>query len=170
MAASKRELLCLQFGLWRFLERMSQVTSSVTSPASPSTLFYRRVHIRNNYNVILIFSRLSFLPLRQEHPSFPDDRTSSAQWPARKSLLDPPAEVTPKMDDATPTAPEQGSIALQPLQAQPAEKETLLSPSSVALERLVPIDYINRMATRKRNTKPSACQETNRCQETCITV
>ena len=88
----------------------------------------------------MIFYRLSFLPLRQEHPSFPADRISSTQWPARKSLLDPPTEVTPKMDEATPTAPgqgDQGAIALQPLQPQPTEKETLLSSSSLAVERSV---------------------------------
>ena len=81
------------------------------------------------YN-LLCFSLLSFLPLRQKFPSFPDDRTSTPDWPARESLLDPPTDA-----QATPTAPAQGDQGS--IQTQSAVK--LLSPSSGSLERLVTV-------------------------------
>ena len=91
------------------------------------------------------FSLTSFLPREQELPSPPNHYCT--EWPARKSLLDPPtdAKATPKTAEATPTALGQGdqgdqsAIALQPLQPQPTEKLTLLSSSSVTLERSVKV-------------------------------
>lgn len=92
----------------------------------------------------------SFEPLIQERLSYPKDRTSSSEWPARKAHID-----TPRSAKATPTEQEQedpGTIALQSLQSQPPSKLITTTSSSVTLERYVRTVTVNvfSLFTKKR--------------------